>query len=310
MSAFIPDSSIEWSAPLDDQMNPLIKYQNIRKFFSDFKDTAAKNYDKVTVQVDGRECVQLQKMLRSLHENFADMAEAFPAEEKRGIMDTVCKLADGSYAHVELQVIPQVHFDDRALAYASNIYSKQLRRGNEWSQLKRVISINLLGGGRDAIRHWVDENDFMRHYSFRDEASRHTMRGIEVIQYSILNPIPSIASDELKEWVMFLNDAPKMTEDQVKAKVKSTGVLHTFARAKLEKLPSEQKLLYDREHQHFERYSEYTESLVERERKDVVARITSCFGISQAKVQQALSSVHDPALQDQMVHSTSASPEK
>lgn len=105
-------------------------------------------------------------------------------------MDCVCLLENEQYAHVELQVIPQNYWDSRALAYASSVYSRQLGSGESWSRLGRVISINILGGGRNGIRHWVGENDFMRHYHFRDEAG-HTIDGIEVIQYSIFNPILS-----------------------------------------------------------------------------------------------------------------------
>ena len=57
-------------------------------------------------------------------------------------------LDNGQYVHVELQVVPQNFWENRALAYAS---SKQITKGGSWSKLRIVISINILGGGRNGI---------------------------------------------------------------------------------------------------------------------------------------------------------------
>lgn len=74
-------------------------------------------------------------------------------------LDLLCKLANGELVLVELQVIPQDFWDQRALAYCSSVYCRQLSKGSTWGDLKRVIGINILGGGKEDKRHWPRVKD-------------------------------------------------------------------------------------------------------------------------------------------------------
>ena len=122
-----------------------------------------------------------------------------------------CELDSGDYALVEMQVVPQNYWDRRALAYAANIYGSQLRKGGKWKDLKKVIYVNILGGGREGKRHWVKDRDFMRHYKFQDQFCQGKKRfidGIKLIQYSIMNdPTIPLDSQEKKDWLTFFRDA-------------------------------------------------------------------------------------------------------
>lgn len=108
-----------------------------------------------------------------------------------GIMDVVCLLPCGK-VFVEMQVAPEDFFDKR---YAANVFSNQLK------DVKKVISVSILGGRRDKEYVWGQE--FMR----CEEQSSHKIldEGIEILQYSIMN------FDEepknMTDWVTFLTSA-------------------------------------------------------------------------------------------------------
>lgn len=48
-------------------------------------------------------------------------------------------------------MIPQNFWDKRALVYAAKVYSSQMKEGDQWKDLKRIICVNILGGGKDGI---------------------------------------------------------------------------------------------------------------------------------------------------------------
>ena len=64
--------------------------------------------------------------------NFEDIEKAFPKAKYNGTMDFVCKLANGDFSLVEMQVLPKDNWDERALAYAAAFYGKQIGKGQNW----------------------------------------------------------------------------------------------------------------------------------------------------------------------------------
>ena len=67
-------------------------------------------------------------------------------QERNSQLDILCKLDNEDYVAVEIQVVKYNYWDNRALAYISSLYGNQLRRGDKWEDLKKVIGINILGG--------------------------------------------------------------------------------------------------------------------------------------------------------------------
>ena len=61
-------------------------------------------------------------------------------------MDFICRLDTGENILVEMQIISYDYWDQRALAYVAAVYSKQLRRGGRWNDIKRIIGIYILRG--------------------------------------------------------------------------------------------------------------------------------------------------------------------
>ena len=56
-------------------------------------------------------------------------------------MDFVCELSTGEYTMVEMQVIPEDHWDRRALAYVGAFYDNQLMRDEHFKHIRKVIGI-------------------------------------------------------------------------------------------------------------------------------------------------------------------------
>ncbi len=192
--AFIPDLTITNSVRLDEHMNPLQLFQLLRNFVhsqeTDEIIAALKKSNDVQVHVDLKLSSSASKFLQDVLDRFDDIKEAFPQPRFNGTMDFVCKLDTGEYALIEMQVSPKDYWDQRALAYVSAFFGNQLRRGGDWKKIKKVIGINILGGGVEGTQHWEDTPDqHVRHYRMQEQLhlpSRY-IDGMELIQYSLAN---------------------------------------------------------------------------------------------------------------------------
>ena len=145
-------------------------------------------------------------------------------------------------------------------------YGNQLRRGDKWEHhIKRVIGINILGGGKDDKVHWRDTpGQYVRLYKFQEQlhemGSKRYIDGIELIQYSIMNaPEEDHASGyEKKDWITFFKRGHRMTESQVQEQIQTPEVLQAFERAKFSSMPTGVKEDYDDEDSQYDRYSQHT----------------------------------------------------
>ena len=275
--AFIPGLAITSSKRLDDHMNPLQDFQHLRDFIHR-KDTAETvgsiSSTLVTSRPRSRRKIshppKLDQATKFLHEvvgHFDDIKKAFPKAQYNGTMDFVCKLQNGEFALVEMQVLPKDGWDQRALAYVAAFYGNQLRKGATWVGIQKVVGINILGGGtRDEV-HWRDTPDqYMRHYKFQEQlhkkSSERFLDGIELIQYSVTNA-PDAWPDEEKhqqerhDWITFFKRGSRMNEREVKSEIQTKAVLKAFERSILSKLPIEVKENYDAENSQYAQFSRH-----------------------------------------------------
>ena len=95
-----------------------------------------------TVTLDGKE-------LNKLSTVFEDIKGTFPQPERDSRLELLCKLDTDEMVMVEVQVVIKKSWDNRALAYCAGINGHQLRRGEKWDDLKRVIAISLLPGQKN-----------------------------------------------------------------------------------------------------------------------------------------------------------------
>ena len=288
--AFIPGLTITSSKRLDEHMNPIQDLQLLREFIHR-KDTT-KTVKKISstsdvclgsVHPNTSRFSKDDKATIFLHEmvgHFDDIKKAFPRAKYDGTMDFVCRLENGEYALVEMQVFPKDYWDKRALAYVAAFYGNQLRKGADWPDIRKVIGINILGGGTQEEVHWSDTPDqYIRHYKFQEQLHKGTPKryidGIELIQYSVMNApdTPPLSDQEKQDWIAFFKRGARMNEAQVKAQIQTPAVLEAFDRATLSKLPSYVREAYDAENIQYARVSQYTAAEVAKGEKKAILKV-------------------------------------
>ena len=280
LHAFIPGLNIRSSERIDEHMQPLKELELLRDLFhsKETGDSVNSLQDlEFAVHIKQKDGTLLNEnattFLRNIVQQFDDLKLAFPKVIYNGAMDFVCRLDTGENVLVEMQIIPYDYWDQRALAYVAAVYGKQLRRGGNWKDIKRIIGINILGGGKDQVTHWKETPDqFVRHYKMTEQLHKETriMDGMEIIQYSIMNAPKDLKNQETKDWLTLFQRAQFMTEEEVQSTIKTPAVLQAFERIKYDNLPSDVRAAFEKEDEEYNRISEYTKS--EREEGEAKGR--------------------------------------
>src|SRR5260221_6218216 len=186
---------------LDLSLNPIKELKKARSVLGS-KDTArlfesVMSTNKKNLRIQVRDSTDQWKaipdgvkILKELSEVFPEVREAVPDQERNSQLDVVCQLSNDDFVLVEVQVAHQDYWDDRALAYAGAFYGNQLKKGGEWEDLKKVVAINILGGGNEETSYWKDTPDeLVRHYQFISEVGekRHVIDTLQLIQYNLMS---------------------------------------------------------------------------------------------------------------------------
>ena len=243
-----------------ERLNPLQEFQLLRKFVNnnDTQKTVAnlKSYSGFEARIKKNNQTKYTHfnkgtdLLTELVSYFGDIIKFFPSENCNGRMDFMCRLDTGEYALVEItQVARQNFWDMRALAYIAAFYGKQIRKGGEWKDIKKVIGINIVGGGIDTQNPWKDAPDeYLRHYRVQEQINRgpRFIEGLELYQYSLANIRQNTLTDEQRDWLIFLKGGHKKTEADVE-QIKTPSVRRAFERAKLNRLTQAQLEAYENE---------------------------------------------------------------
>lgn len=274
--ALVPNLNITQSIRLDDHMNPLKELEILRDFLgSHNSQTAVEKLSNATqfdvrIYEKGQDQLMshpaLTEFLRDIVNHYDDFVAAFPRELYDGAMDFVCQLDNKDYALIEMQIAPKNYGDLRSLAYIAAFYGNQLRKGDDFLDIRRVIGINILGGGKGAVHHWKDRPDqYIRHYKFQEQlhGEERFIDGLELIQYSLMNAPRKNNNKELQDWLTFFRYAHEMTQEQVDEEISTPAVLEAFSRARYTNLPKKVKTGYDLQEGGFGQYSHYTHELVE-----------------------------------------------
>lgn len=64
--------------------------------------------------------------------------------QKQGILDILIELNDDSRINIEMQVAMIAYWDKRNLFYLSKMFTEDIRSGQDYTKLKRCISISVL----------------------------------------------------------------------------------------------------------------------------------------------------------------------
>ena len=247
-----PNESSPEQLSIDSVGNFLEKYRPVIETYLETKQKAEKADAKTHKKV-----LTTHTLVDELARRFYEpLTHLFPSQKKQSILDFACKLKTGDMIFVETQVRPQDYWDRRALAYAARRYSGQLLKGEHWEGLKKVYSINILGGHEvspsgERRYTWEDQQktvhgakttpSFIKRYELTNsyDPSQHIPH-LQIIQLypqmfdqgssdlSFLKEknVPILA---FVEWLNFFKDAHKRTEKEVEETVKDEGVKMAYS---------------------------------------------------------------------------------
>ena len=135
-----------------------------------------------------------------------DILNPFNLSEKAGNKESIVDLnaitEDGTVVIIEIQTYSTKNFFERTLYYWSKNYSSLLKRGNKYSKLRPVISINLI----DDILFDKTDNRMHTCYLLKEKNTNKIltdhiqMHYVEIPKFDKNSNVKS----ELKNWILFL----------------------------------------------------------------------------------------------------------
>lgn len=119
-------------------------------------------------------------------------------------LDILAQTAKGTLINIEVQVINQHNIDKRTLFYWAGLYYGQLASGEDFKQLKKTITINILGFG------WfADKKKYHHVFQLREKETRALLNDDMEIHFLELPKIKKLdrrPGDALEEWLMYFNN--------------------------------------------------------------------------------------------------------
>ena len=273
INSLAPDLNVKSAKMIDEYMRYSDDHEGLRNFLHTLTPKLEKelidDIDDIKISFPNRKNTHRIERIKEYIKYIPMVKKVLPPKKYTGSMDCICETDKGMIV-VEMQVVPQNFWDRRAVAYISNIYGNQLSRDQGWEDLKPVIGINLLGGGRDNKVHWENGNDYIRDYKLQDTRnSQNIIDSVRLIQYSLmLAPrLPDCHSPQ-DEWLKFFRDAHNMDEAMVENDIKTPEVQRAFELVKFDGLPSDVQNAYEQEDDNYQRYSIHTSQEIEKGREE------------------------------------------
>ena len=162
------------------------------------------------------------------------------ADEKLGIMDLRAELEGGVQCNIEIQLQPKQYNNERILYYWADTYARQLKRGEEYAELNKTISIVILGYEIEELKGF--EKMGVK-WKVRDSETgkRLLTDKLEIIIIELPKAIRIYGKDrenKILQWMMFLNNPNKKEVVQIMKENKNIKK----AIEELEKVSGEERL--------------------------------------------------------------------
>ena len=168
-------------------------------------------------------------------------------QDKKGIIDVLAKTSDGTHINIEVQLTNQDNMDKRTLFYWSRIYNRGIVKGEDYSNLNKVITINILDFN------YINLEKFHTSFSLRENESTEykltdvlEVHFIEMPKFKNLKE-KDLQNDRLQRWMMFLRN--DISYEELEVLVNMDNDIKR-AEEKLEYLSSDpvtQELYFERE---------------------------------------------------------------
>ena len=128
--------------------------------------------------------------------------------DKLSIVDVKARDSQDLLYQIEIQLTSYAHLPARIIYNWADIYSQQLKSGQEYLQLRPTYSIWLL-----AENLLVDDNAYMHHYKMRDEQGQTLTPhgGIWLLELKKFNAIQVETEDQ--RWLKFFKDGERLNDE-------------------------------------------------------------------------------------------------
>ena len=172
-------------------------------------------------------------------------------DDKSNKIDVLAKLTTGELVIIEVQVNTEDDYFSRMIYGVSKAIVEHIEKGEKYSQVKKVYSINILyfdlGIGSDYIYHGTTSFTGMHNHDrlalSKKQKELYQSEHIEHIhpEYYLIkvNKFNEVAKNTLDEWIYFLKT------DTIKDDFKAKGLAEAKEKLNYLKLPEAQKHEYD-----------------------------------------------------------------
>ncbi len=130
--------------------------------------------------------------------------------QKQGILDVVMVLNDGTKVDVEMQVDAQKHWTKRNLYYLGRLYTDDLMIGENYSKLRRCVSISLLD-----FKLFPEKLAYHNIYRLRDEAGRELT---DLWEVHIIELGKKLTGSAVDDWIRLFNAKSQEEADMIAIK--------------------------------------------------------------------------------------------
>lgn len=141
--------------------------------------------------------------------------------DKMGILDMIAKINNDENVHIEMQCAKQDEIRERILYYWSRIYSRDIKKGNEYGKLEKTISILIV----DFEAKELQDLEYHTVWKIIEDKYRKTILTdkleIRIINLTKIHALEK-EEDELLDWLFFLTN-PKC--ERVEEKMKKSKPL-------------------------------------------------------------------------------------
>ncbi|SJM90526.1 Rpn family recombination-promoting nuclease/putative transposase [Crenothrix polyspora] len=137
--------------------------------------------------------------------------------DKLSVVDVKAKDSHDRFYQIEIQLVSYTGLPERILYNWTDIYSQQLKSGQNYSLLRPTYSIWLL-----AEKLLSDDSEYMHHYKMRDEQGRVFSQhgGIWLLELSKFN-VSQIERED-QRWLKFFKDGEQLNDSAVLSNWMST----------------------------------------------------------------------------------------
>lgn len=139
--------------------------------------------------------------------------------DKTGILDLRAKINNTIECEIEMQMLYSKNFIPRLLYYWARLYSKQLKRGNNYNELHKTICIAIIN--QDIP--YLQELKAHTKWQIREEKNKTKIltENLEIHIIEIQKAIKEYDKDrknKILQWMMFLNEPGSMEVDRIMEK--------------------------------------------------------------------------------------------